>query len=81
MEQPPMQDQVIDFINNELLAERGISIGADDDLLLSGHLDSMAIFQLVAFIEGDLGLAVPAQDITVENFKTAATISRYLERL
>ncbi len=76
-----MQDQVINFINQELLAERGISIGADDELLLSGHLDSMAIFQLVAFIEGELGLTVPAQDITVENFRTAAVIGQYLARL
>lgn len=76
-----MQDQVINFINQELLAERGISVGADDELLLSGHLDSMAIFQLVAFIEGELGLPVPAQDITVENFRTAAVIGQYLARL
>jgi acyl carrier protein len=76
-----MQDHVINFINNELLAERGISVGLDDELLLNGHLDSMAIFQLVAFIETDLGLTVPAQDITVENFRTAAIISQYLTRL
>lgn len=76
-----MQDQVINFINNELLAERGISVGPDDELLLNGYLDSMAIFQLVAFIETDLALAVPAQDITVENFRTAAIIGQYLARL
>ena len=73
-----MQEKLVSFINSEILAERGISIGPDDELLLEGYLDSMAVYSLVHFIESDLGLSVPAGDITVENFRTAATISRYL---
>lgn len=56
------------------------SIANDDELLLSGVLDSMAIAQLVLFIEGEFSVDIPPEDIRIENFQTIAKISNYLEK-
>jgi acyl carrier protein len=74
-----MRDKLINFINEEILAERGLRIDLDDELLLGGYLDSMAVFSLVSFIESELGLPVPAQDIIIENFRSVSVICDYLQ--
>jgi acyl carrier protein len=74
-----MREKLVNFINEEILAERGLCIGPDDELLLGGYLDSMAVFSLVSFIESELGLPVPAQDIIVENFRSVSVICDYLQ--
>lgn len=47
-----------------------------DDLIDSGVVDSLGIFQLVAFLEERFGIAIPDSDITPDNFATIARIER-----
>jgi acyl carrier protein len=51
-------------------------IGEDEDLIDTGVLDSLGIFQLVAFLEERLGVAIADTEITPENFGTLARIER-----
>lgn len=56
---------------------------ADDDtpLFSSGALDSIAMINLIAFIEQQAGIEIRADEVTLENFDTPARISRFaLER-
>jgi acyl carrier protein len=48
----------------------------DEDLIDSGVLDSLGIFQLVAFLEERFGIAIADTEITPENFGTLARIER-----
>lgn len=68
------------FISDDLL-QRGPDgpVGASDDLLFSGLLDSIAVMRLVGFIETDLGASIPPEDVTLENFASIDAIARYLE--
>jgi acyl carrier protein len=75
-----VENKLLAFINERILSEKGVTVGPEDELLLDGYLDSMAIFNLVYFIENSFGLPVPAQDITIENFRSVHVISEYLER-
>lgn len=70
------QSQVSTFISSRLLHGRQIS--ADEDLLLSGLLDSLGVMTLVSHLESLRGHAIPPQDVTIENFTSVATITTYL---
>jgi acyl carrier protein len=48
----------------------------DEDLIDSGVVDSLGIFQLVAFLEERFGVAIADAEITPDNFGTIARIER-----
>lgn len=71
--------KLMDFITNELIGGGADTISEDDDLLGGGQIDSMGIMRLVAFLESDFLVSVPPEDVTIENFETPITISRYIQ--
>ncbi len=70
------ETDIQNFVSQSLL--NGRTIAADEDLLLSGLLDSLGVMTLVAHLEQQLDSVIPAQDITMENFTSVKTISNYL---
>lgn len=72
-------EQLINFIVEQLLNHEQ-EIAPDDELLVSGLLDSLAIVQLVEFIEGKFKVSIPPEDLRVENFATVNTIVDYLSQ-
>jgi D-alanine--poly(phosphoribitol) ligase subunit 2 len=75
-----LRTRIRTFIAGELLADRpGGTLADGDDLLLSGLLDSLSVVRLVAFLETDLGVAVPPEDVTLEHFQSIEAIAGYLE--
>ena len=76
-----MQDRILNYINDDLLMDQDTRVGAEDELLLDNLLDSMDVVRLVTFIDVELGVEVPPEEITIENFRTAATIAGYLAQL
>lgn len=65
------------FICTELAPDLDASeLDPDDSLLDSGILDSFGIMTLLAFIQQEYGVDIPAEDIEPENFETVNTISR-----
>ena len=76
-----MDQQLLDFINQEILADQaGVEVTADDELLVEGYIDSLGVMRLVGFIEEQLGLTVPPQDITIENFGSVSMLAAYLQQ-
>lgn len=74
------QELLRDFIQTRLaVTHNGAgAVGFDDDLLLSGLLDSMAIIRLLAFIKDTFGIDVPPEDVVIEHFSTINAIAQYL---
>lgn len=68
--------QLQDFVRDNLL--NGRAVAEDEDLLLSGLLDSLGVMALVTFIEEQRGAVIPPEDVTLENFTSIATIVSYL---
>lgn len=66
------------YIVEELLNDAAIEIEREEDLLLSGFLDSMNVVRLVAHLEEKSTLTIPPEDITLENFGTLGNIYSYL---
>jgi acyl carrier protein len=51
----------------------------DEDLLAAGHLDSMGVLQLIAFVESLSGTPIDLSSLKMENFSTIGIIcERYL---
>ena len=63
------------FVTERLAPAVGLSsLGDEDDLIDSGVVDSLGIFQLIAFLEERLGVKIGDEEITPENFGTIAAI-------
>jgi acyl carrier protein len=73
-----LKTRLLDFIGHEILM-RGEEepLSADEELLFSGLLDSIAVMRLVGFIEAELDRRVPAQDVTLAHFSTVSALSDY----
>ena len=56
-------------------------IDVEDDLLTSGIIDSIGIVRLIADLEAELGVSVPAPDLVPENFRTIRVMTSYLDSL
>lgn len=73
------QEQIKAFIENELLIGRDIEVGYDDDLLLSGLVNSLGVMRLVTFTQETFNVDVPADEITIENFETINAVVNFVE--
>lgn len=72
-------DTIRDYIQSTILHNSTDPIGADQDLLLSGLLDSLSIIRLVAWLETTHAISIPPEDVLVEHFGTLTQIVQYLD--
>jgi acyl carrier protein len=70
---------LIEFIKNEVMRNKNAKLDENEDLLSAGILDSLAILQLVAFIEDQFGIKIPDEDVVFENFQSINALTAYLE--
>lgn len=73
-------DALLKFVGAELVS-RNTVVQADDELLLSGLVDSLGVVRLIAHIEEVLGVKVPPEEVTLENFQTVRAIAEFLDRV
>ncbi|MBT8202092.1 MAG: acyl carrier protein [Acidimicrobiia bacterium] len=74
-----MEAALITFVNEEILAGHG-EVTGDDEIVLDGTLDSLGVARLIGFIEAEFAVTVPAQDVTIEHFRTINTMADYVRR-
>lgn len=66
-----------DFVLDRLAPTSGrTDIADDDNLIENGVIDSLGIFQLVAFLEERFGVTIGDEEITPENFGSVTAIER-----
>ena len=75
----PLATDLLGFIRAEI-AMTDDPLEAESDLLLGGAVDSLGVVRITHWLEDRLGAPVPAGDITLENFRSVAAISAYVER-
>jgi acyl carrier protein len=70
-----MRDAILAYLAGEILCEDAPpDLDADTPLLSSGLLDSLAVEQLLLFLEDELGVAFEESDYSAEHFETVAAI-------
>jgi acyl carrier protein len=57
------------------------AIEAETDLIDTGILDSIAVLDLISFLEDRFQVTVPIEDFIPENFRSSAAISSLVTRL
>lgn len=75
------ETMLINYVKEEFLHGRNVTIKPEDDLLESGILNSIGLLQLVAFVEENMGIEVPPEDVVYENFHSIAALTTYLQTL
>ena len=66
------------LILDEIKSISFVQLGLDDSIIESQLLDSIGIIDLVIFIEENIGIKIPTNDINKENFDTVNKIADYL---
>ncbi|MBL4759747.1 MAG: acyl carrier protein [Mariprofundaceae bacterium] len=75
-----MHQTLKNFIFEELVQIDDIASFTENDDLLKAGLDSMGIMRLVLFIEEELGVSLPDEEIEPDNIQTLAAIVSWIER-
>jgi acyl carrier protein len=69
------------FLLDEVMAGSAVdAIDHDEDMLGAGVVDSHGLMQLVAFLRGRFGIAIPDEALTPENFQTIAAVEAFVQR-
>ena len=64
--------------DNFLYMRPGFQLADDDALLGRGIIDSIGVMELVTFVQDEFGVTVDDEQITEENFGSAAAIARFV---
>lgn len=80
LSQTDVKESLRRFILGELLMGRAVELGDDDDLLLSGLVDSLGAVRMIAFIETEFKTTIPPEDVVIEHFQTLNAMAVYLDK-
>lgn len=72
-----ISDRIRRFIREEVMLDEHARLD-DETPLLDGVLDSLALMQLVAFLEEEFDTEIDDTEVTAENFRTIADIERLM---
>jgi acyl carrier protein len=75
-----IEQEVRQFIAGNLKSELPADLTADYRLIDNGVLDSLAMFEVIAFIENSYGIEVEDADLSAENFETTRAIAGLVAR-
>lgn len=68
---------VIDFLKDSLSVDEPIDV--ESALFSTGLLDSVAMLNLITFVEEKARIEVRASDVTLDNFDTPQRIEAYVD--
>jgi acyl carrier protein len=55
-------------------------LGDDQDIFALGFVNSLFATELVMFIEGTFGIVIPNEELTLDNFRTVASMAELVAR-
>ena len=70
-----LHDQIRAFFSEKLSVEVS---SLDTDLVQAGILDSLALVELLTYIEEEFEAEIPLEDIGIEDFHSIAKITEYV---
>jgi acyl carrier protein len=69
--------EIVELIKDKLLVEVGLP---EEDLLVSGVLDSLTLVQLLVDMEQHFHITIPLEELEIDDFRSAASLSRMIEK-
>src|SRR5262245_21541314 len=80
-EQGNVAAELVRFANAQLLVGKSCDVDADTPVLDMGILDSLSMVTLLTHIHTRLGVAVPDEEVTPENFETFGKLADLVTRV
>lgn len=74
----PIETELLGYLERDPRVEGEVDAGTE--LIDSGALDSLAILDLVVFVERRFGIELAADDVTPRNFGSIASLAALIER-
>jgi len=71
------EEQLIDYLKNDLQVQ--CELNGESKLFSTGELDSVAMLDLITFVESKAGLQIRPEDVTLDNFDSVAAILRFIK--
>ena len=62
-----LSDDLDRFIESDVSPERGVEIGADTDLVMSGLVDSLGVVMIVEWLERRVGITIDPGDVVMSH--------------
>jgi acyl carrier protein len=81
MDTEQVKNRIRAFIAKQLLEGNDEGLDEHTPLLELGVVDSMGITELTTFLEAELGVAVPPEELNAANFSTIEALSALVGRL
>ena len=75
-----MIEKIKSYIFKELIFTSDPDAFGNDDNLLDAGLDSMGIMRLVIFIEDEIGVSLPDDELEPENLETLNKLVNWISR-
>ena len=75
---PSIADDIRTYISTELIIGT-MAIDDNQELLMSGLLDSINVMRLVGYLENEFSTSIPPEDVLDENFGSINQIVDYLQ--
>ncbi|MEO1240281.1 MAG: acyl carrier protein [Pseudomonadota bacterium] len=72
-----MRDKIRSIVIENLL--NGKEVADDQDLLISGMVDSLGVMRLVRLLEAEFDIKIPAEDVVIEHFGSIDMLAAYME--
>jgi acyl carrier protein len=74
-----IEDEIREYIVNELLFDQPhVHLSSKDSILEKKIIDSMALVQLIEFLEQEYGIEIVEEELKLENFRTISDISDFV---
>lgn len=77
--QADVEQKIREFIGESVRPALAAELTPDFRLIEKGALDSMAMFEVIAFVEDSYGVVVDDDDLVAENFETTTAIAELVE--
>jgi acyl carrier protein len=78
----PTETAIHEFLVTDLLYDRDLAgLGAEDDLLERGLLDSLGILKVVTFCEERFGITIPDAEVLPDHMSSVRSIAALVERV
>lgn len=75
-----VETSIKEYIEKKFLrSETKKDISTEESLLDSGLIDSMGIFELVAFLEKEFNIEISDEDLVPDNFESINLIAKMVE--
>ena len=69
------------FIREQLTNDKSMEIDPEENLLMSGTVDSVGLVRLVAHLKEQLEITIPAGDLVPKNFRSVRVMGDYIAGL